>query len=248
VDRSGRFRPRGNRTGSDVAVPAVPEIRALGFDFDHTLGIDNKLERVAFLRLAECAHAAGCRTLGSLAQESRYIDALLDEQRSGALTIEEAVRRFLEERGCGGADRFVDVYKRIALESVEQFVVPQPDVAEVLAALRARRIPYAILTNGWSPLQERKALRVSFDGPVLVSSELRMQKPAAGAFAALAAALGHAPQHIAYVGDAPAADVAGAQAAGMVGVWLDAEGARYPDDLAPACAIVHTLTELLTLV
>lgn len=241
--RSGHYRPR-----PDLTVPAVPEIRALGFDFDHTLGIDNKLERVAFLRLSEYAHAGGCRALGTLAQEIRCIDALLVEQRSGALTIEEAVLRFLAERGCTGGDRFVELYKRLALDSVEQFVVPQPDIADVLQALRGRGVPYAILTNGWSPLQERKAQRVSFDGPVIVSSRLRAQKPAAEAFAALARVLGHAAEQVAYVGDSPAADIAGARAAGMTGVWLDAEGVSYPAELAPPSIVIHTLTELLTLV
>jgi putative hydrolase of the HAD superfamily len=118
----------------------------------------------------------------------------------------------------------------------------------MLADLRSRKIPVAILTNGWSPLQQKKAARVQFDGPVIVSADIRVQKPEAEAFAALANALGVAPEDVAYVGDNPASDVAGAIAAGMFGVWFDAEGVTYPEDLARPSKVIHSLQELSALV
>lgn len=226
----------------------VKRITAVGFDFDHTLGIDNKLERVAFLRLLDEACSLGGRCIGTLANEIERIDGLLAKQRSGVFTIEEAVLRFMHERGIADAGSFVDAYKRMAVEMVASFVIPQPGVREMLADLRRREIPCAILTNGWSPLQQHKAARVEFDGPVVVSSDLRIQKPEPAAFAALAEALGTQPQRIAFVGDTPASDVAGAIRARMHGVWFDAEGVRYPDDLPPPSAVIHSLAELSSLV
>jgi putative hydrolase of the HAD superfamily len=77
-----------------------------------------------------------------------------------------------------------------------------------------------------------------------VSSDVGVQKPEPAAFTALANALGAAPEAIAFVGDTPASDVAGAISAGMQGVWFDAEGATYPTDLPPPSAVIHNLAEL----
>lgn len=223
-------------------------IRAVGFDFDHTLGIDNKLERVAFLRLLDAACEQGGHCIGTLAEEIERIDELLAKQRAGSFTIEEAVQRFIRERGVADAQAYVEQYKQIAVEMVDSFVIPQPGVREMLAMLRERRIPVAILTNGWNPLQRRKAERVQFDGPVLASADLGIQKPDEQAFAALARALHAEAREIAFVGDTPQSDVAGAIAAGMQGIWFDAEDLRYPADLPEATAVIHSLAELAALV
>lgn len=216
----------------------------MGFDFDHTLGIDNKLERVAFLRLLDEACEQGGHCIGTLAEEIVRIDDMLAKQRSGAFTIEEAVRRFMSERGVADPRPYVAQYKRMAVEMVRSFVIPQPGVAQMLSELRRREIAYAILTNGWSPLQQHKAERVHFDGPVIVSSDLGIQKPEPGAFEALSRTLGVAPEEIAFVGDTPSSDVAGSIRAGMQGVWFDAEGVEYPAELPPAVMVIHSLAEL----
>lgn len=223
---------------------ATRAVRAVGFDFDHTLGIDNKLERVAFLHLLHAACENGGHAIGELAEETARIDQLLEEQRSGAFSIEEAVERFMREHGAGDPGAFADRYKQLALENARAFIIAQPGAPALLDELRRRGVPAAILTNGWSPLQQRKAECIGFSGPVVVSSELGVQKPEKAAFAALARALGAPPGDIAYVGDSPAADVAGALEAGMLGVWFDAEGAHYPADLPKPAAVIHSLAEL----
>jgi HAD superfamily hydrolase (TIGR01509 family) len=239
MDRSEPLRPRRSGTGAEIA------IRAVGFDFDHTLGIDNKLERVAFLRMLDRACVSEAHVIGTLAEEIERIDELLKRQRSGACTIEHAVEQFMRERGCSSAERYVAEYKRMCVDMVPAFVIPEPGVREMLAQLRQRNVAYAILTNGWSPLQRAKADRVEFDGPVLVSADLGIQKPEPGAYEALTRTLGGAPEEIAFVGDTPASDVAGALRAGMFAVWLDAEGLKYPQDIPPPSATIHALPELL---
>jgi putative hydrolase of the HAD superfamily len=224
-----------------------PRIRAVGFDFDHTLGIDNKLERVAFLRLLDAACEQGGYCIGTLAEEIVRIDELLAKQRSGAFTIEEAVRQFMRERGIARPNAYVDEYKRMAVDMVRSFVVPEPGAPDMLAELARRGIPCAILTNGWSPLQQHKAQRVKFPGRVIVSSDLGIQKPERAAFEALTRVLGASPAETAYVGDTPASDVAGAIRAGMHGIWFDAEGVSYPPDLPPPTATIHRLAELTAL-
>lgn len=219
-------------------------IRAVGFDFDHTLGIDNKLERVAFLRLLDAACEQGGYCIGTLAEEIVRIDDLLAKQRSGAFTIEEAVGRFMRERGIAEPNQFVEQYKRMAVDMVEEFVVPEPGARQMLDELRRRGVACAILTNGWSALQHRKAQRVQFEGPVIVSSDVGVQKPEAKAFEALAHALGASAEEVAYVGDTPASDIAGALRAGMQAVWFDAEDVPYPPELPPPSAVIHRLAQL----
>ncbi|MDQ6930235.1 MAG: HAD family hydrolase [Candidatus Eremiobacteraeota bacterium] len=218
----------------------------VGFDFDHTLGIDNKLERVAFLRVLDRLIDAGGAPLGNLVEETKSIDDLLTEQRGGAFTIHEAVMRFSRARlPHGDAEPFVAMYKTFALESVDYFVVPLPGARALLKTLRRRRVPAALLTNGWSPLQERKAAAVGFDGPVIVSERLGAQKPDRRAFDALVTALGVPRAEAWYVGDQPVSDVAGSITAGLRGVWLDAESLAYPPGLVAPTCVIHNLESLL---
>lgn len=228
----------GHRRNSPVRA------QALGFDFDHTLGVDNKLERVAFLRLLEPIDAAGGNSAASLTQEAANVDALLAAQRSGAFSIEEAVDRFVRGHGLSPDPLWVERYKENALDSVDAFVVPMPGWFRLRAAMREIKLPYALLTNGWNPLQKRKAGRIDFDGPVIASADIGSQKPSATAFEKLSEVLGIPAEGIWYVGDNPVADVAGSIAAGMRGIWLDAEGERYPAASIPPSEVIHSLDEL----
>jgi HAD superfamily hydrolase (TIGR01549 family) len=221
----------------------------VGFDIDHTLCIDNKLERVAFLHLLENIGSEGGRTLGSLAQETENIDALLAFQRGGGCTIEEAVNRFVEERGAVDRDgRFTEGFRRMALAMAETFVVPDPEAKATIDELTRSAIPIGILSNGWNPLQIIKARRAGFTGKVLASGDLGFQKPHPDAFRALAAELGLPPERCFYVGDDPFGDIAGALGAGFRAVWIDNEGKTYPPDLPEPTHVVHSLYELIPLV
>ena len=195
---------------------------------------------MAFLRLLEAKIP--------LIDEIDRIDMLLANQRAGAFSIEEAVIRFVADRGGSDPQPYVARYKTMCVEMVQQFVVPEPGVRELLEALRSRSVPYAILSNGWSPLQQAKAARIGFDGPVLVSSDIGCQKPSPEAFAALQRALGAGAHEIAYVGDTPASDVEGARRAGLCAVWFDAERRAYPQELENPPVVVHTLSEVAGLV
>jgi HAD superfamily hydrolase (TIGR01509 family) len=217
---------------------------AVGFDIDHTLCIDNKLERVAFLHLLERLVADGGTPLGSLAHESDHIDVLLAWQRGGAATIEEAVRTFVRERGVEPREEYVEGFKRMAVAMAETFIVPDPQARTTIAALERAGVPVAVLSNGWNPLQVTKARRAGFDGRVIASADLGAQKPHAAAFEELARELGTDPARCFYVGDDPRADVAGALAAGFQAVWLDHEGKNYPADLPRPTYVVHALEEV----
>jgi HAD superfamily hydrolase (TIGR01509 family) len=220
-------------------------VAGIGFDLDHTLAIDNQLERVAFLRLLETLLAQGGSTIGTLGDEIANIDDLLKRQRRGHFSIDEAVRRFVTARHVEPAEPYIESFRQMALEMVDEFVIALPGVTPTLAALQDRKIPVAVLTNGWNPLQARKAQRAGFAGPVLVSSEIGELKPARGAFERLLEALGTPADQTWYVGDDPRGDVAGAQALGMSTVWIDWEHKEYPVDQAPPSYRIHSFDRLL---
>ncbi|HEY5339392.1 MAG TPA: HAD family hydrolase, partial [Candidatus Aquilonibacter sp.] len=163
------------RSGRDRTRFQIERNLGFGFDLDHTLLVDNHLERLAFLRLLETLTAGGGSPSGDAPQEERAIDDLLARQRAGAFTIEEAVRRFAAGRGVVATPAIVDGYKACALDMAQEFVRAVPGATSTLRALRERGVAVAALTNGWSPLQERKAACIGFEGPVLVSSILGVQ-------------------------------------------------------------------------
>ena len=112
-------------------------------------------------------------------------------------------------------------------------------------------MPVAVLTNGWSPLQQRKiAQALGADAPpvVLVSDELGAIKPAPAAFAALVDGLGVPRERVWYVGDNPAGDIGGALAAGLRAVWFDWERLPYPAAVPPPTLRIGALRELARLV
>ncbi len=220
----------------------------VGFDIDHTLCIDNKLERVAFLHLLEQIAADGGRALGSLAEETENIDRLLAFQRAGGCTIEAAVDRFVSERGVEPSGRFCEGFRRMALAMAETFIVPDPEAKATIDELTEAGAALGVLSNGWNPLQVVKARRAGFTGKVLASADLGVQKPDAAAFRALAAELGLEPRRCFYVGDTPDVDIPGALEAGFRAVWLDNEGKTYPSGLPEPTHVVHSLRELVPLV
>jgi FMN phosphatase YigB (HAD superfamily) len=218
---------------------------AVGFDFDHTLGLDNGLEATAFYRLAaELGHSVSERDTAWTA----FIDDTLMRFRAGAISQERAVDSIVEQLGMTPRPGFGQRYRDICRSLVDYLVTPIDGARELLESLAERAIPTAILTNGWSPLQYLKIGRaLSFSGPILVSDELGAAKPAPAAFNALVDVLGVPRERVWYVGDNPHADVAGSQAAGLRAVWFDWEHLAYPAAVARPDARIERLSELLDL-
>jgi HAD superfamily hydrolase (TIGR01509 family) len=219
---------------------------AVGFDFDHTLGTDNKLERTAFVQIAR-AHAVWHHFKVDDARAAAIIDEALAGFRSGRRTVDEALREaFVAAFGHVDAGQ-VAGFKTLAVAMAARHVRALPNVRRVLARLDAAGIPYAVLTNGWSPLQESKVAVVGAHCPVLVSERIGARKPSPDAFLQLSAVLGVRPENAWFVGDDPGADVAGALAAGMSAVWYDYERRAYPAGFPTPTHAISDLAELLGL-
>jgi putative hydrolase of the HAD superfamily len=219
----------------------------VGFDFDHTLGVDNGLERQALYAYAQ---ELGRPLDPADAAWRTRLEALLSDFRADATTMDEMIRRFAAplERHEARAER----WREICYALVDAQVRPVDGACELLATLRARGVPAAILTNGWTPLQQKKIARaLGAQGValrVLVSDVLHAVKPARAAFDALVDALGVPREHAWYVGDNARGDVGGALAAGLRAVWFDWEGQGYPQDLPPPSLRIGSLRELETLI
>lgn len=222
----------------------VNGIVAIGFDFDHTLGMDHALERDAFFKLAaELGEPIAADDVAYKAQ----IDTLLADFRVGTITLDDAVKFFVASlHDVHVTDRDdTEWFREICYGLIESHVRPLPGARELLDHLKAAGIPHAVLTNGWSPLQEKKIAAIGYDGPMLVSDRIGAAKPSACAFGRLVETLGVPAESIWYVGDNPVADVVGALEAGLRAVWVDHGELDYPQSQPPPTLRITDLRELI---
>jgi HAD superfamily hydrolase (TIGR01509 family) len=219
---------------------------AIGFDFDHTLGVDNNLERAAFVQLAQRLAASS----GARFDEERAGIAIareIDRYRAGRCSLVQAIELALEDalgEGAAQSDA-VEEFRALALSMAPAHVQALPGVPDLLAALIAKGYPHAILTNGWNPLQQRKADCIGFSGPVFVSDDIGVRKPSVYAFNVLRDYFALPAEQIWYVGDDPRADVLGALNAGMKAMWFDWEHKKFPTDVPGPSAIIANIGDAL---
>lgn len=236
-------------------------IRAVFFDLDETLVDDDRCMREAVDRV--------CRTICA-----RYPQ--VDPGLLGDTYIEMAKEKWTGlgnvPRASGstasvGSEIRLEIWSRalvkyglpirhLAREAVELYsrerragYRPFPEVLEVLDVLRDRFI-LGIITNGPGDVQREK-LRLTGIGPFLqvttISGELGVGKPEAGIFLATLESAGVAPAEAVHVGDSLAADIAGAQDAGMYTVWVNRNNTRRVQGDACPDQEVTNLRQLVSL-
>ena len=218
---------------------------AFGFDFDHTLGVDNGLERKALyayaneLKRPQDPHDDAMR---------KRLEAVLADFRAGSMSMDEMVGRFAQAIGADPATATAGRWQQHCYDLVDELVRPLDGAHDLLASLRARGIPTAVLTNGWTPLQQKKIARALGDAAlgmtILVSDAIHAVKPQREAFDALVAALATPRERIWYVGDNARGDAGGALAADLRAVWFNWENQSYPQDLPPPTITIAALREL----
>ena len=177
-----------------------------------------------------------------------------DPQRAarGRLDLFAARRRVMEgtfarlERDPGPVGACIaDHYTRAKEEACEPF----RGAIEALTAFAERGIRMGLLTNGGSAFQraklERHDLERYFD-VVLIEGEFGVGKPDARVFREALTRLDARPEEAWMVGDNLHADIAGAQALGIAGIWHDYSRAGLGEN-PPAVPrrVIHGLQDLL---
>jgi len=125
-----------------------------------------------------------------------------------------------------------------------------PESRAVLEALRTRRLPLALVTNGDALQQrdkiERHDLARYFDA-ILIEGEFGCGKPQERVYREALRQLGVGTDGVCMVGDNLEWDVLAPQRLGLTGVWIDREGAGLPAEHAAARPhrIIRSLAELL---
>jgi HAD superfamily hydrolase (TIGR01509 family) len=118
---------------------------------------------------------------------------------------------------------------------------PRPDAGPLLAALRRRAVPTAIVSNlahaaSAAPLAAVAAPGHRFDA-LVTSIDVGYCKPDGRPFRVALARLGVEACRAVHVGDDPAGDVAGAAEAGIHPVWFNPSGRAWPGSGAAPTAV-----------
>jgi HAD superfamily hydrolase (TIGR01509 family) len=222
----------------------------VAFDLTGTLLRDTGLEQAAARELLrQLSEERGlsfdelrASEVGDLCKRSFAFEN--DFARSSAVFV-DAVQAYIAEPAPPAV--VLSRFRQIAVQLVPSQTEPLPGARETLAQIASLGIPCAILTNGWSAIEQRKARYLGFAGPVLVSEDIGFCKPHRAAFAALAETLALPPDRIWYVGGDPAVDVAGAGKAGLQSVWLRSEDAVFPSGLREPEHTIERIDDVLEL-
>lgn len=214
----------------------MPPVVAVVLDLDDTL-----FDHTASARAGVGAWLAGCGVVLTDAIADAWFAA---EERHhgdwarGLVSFAEHRRRRLREFFptvglSAGDDASLDAVFAGYLECYQGAWRGFDDALGALAAIRARGLATAVLTNGTEAQQRAKLERIALlerVGPVFTAEALGVAKPSPRAYAAVCAGLDLAPGSVVHVGDDHALDVVAARGAGLRAVHLDRSGAGARDD------------------
>lgn len=155
---------------------------------------------------------------------------------------EQILRKALASEGAD-PDRAPLVNERYIAEHRAQ-LRPFDDAFETLELAVARGYRLALLTNGPADMQRDKISRFELDryfDVIVVEGEFGKGKPEREVFEHALKSVRSAPSETWHVGDNLYADVGGAQAAGIHGVWIHRERLQLPESggVRPDRAIAH---------
>jgi putative hydrolase of the HAD superfamily len=200
----------------------VTVFQAVAFDLDDTLAVTSR-DRATLLE-----DATASADVDAGLDRDAYLEA--HREHSGSESRRPVFEALLDERADAGA------LTRAYREAVGEAMEPVEGAADVLATLR-ERYRVGLLTDGPERTQRDKLGRLgwgdAFDA-VVVTGGIDAPKPEPGGFVALADALGVSASTVAYVGDDPDRDVAGAATAGMTPVQVVYDGGPAVHPLAAA--------------
>jgi putative hydrolase of the HAD superfamily len=175
----------------------------------------------------------------------RGADPNLEILRAWAPTYRlESWSRALAEHGVNDpsfAEQMADTFRKERRARHIVYADVKPTLEEVRQTYRL-----ALLTNGAADLQREK-IRASKLAPffevIVISGEVGVRKPEPQIFGLVLDRLSVTAEKAVMVGNSPSSDVAGAQRAGLKGVWLNRPGKQCDDGVEPDAQIA-SLSEL----
>ena len=212
-------------------------MKALLLDLDDTL--------LDYSGGADRCWAEACAAVAGTLEQVRLIEALGASRR---WFWDDPVRHRRERTN------MLRAWTQIAADALDRYGAPAPELAARLAAdfsarrravmdlfpealaclgaLRARSVSLGLVTNGDAGEQRWKIERCAltpFFGAIVIEGEVGAGKPDAIVYETALKRLGVEPgPDVWMVGDHLEFDVAGAQRAGLHGVWIDRAGAGLP--------------------
>ncbi|MFI1992123.1 HAD family hydrolase [Actinoplanes sp. NPDC020271] len=194
------------------------------FDLDGTLG-DHDSSVTAAL-------TAWLPTIGMVADQTtitrwhEVAETHLAAWRRREVDYAEQRRRRLRDFGLGYGKEDLDLIFAGYLVEYEKAYHAYDDVPEAIAAVAAKGLKVAVLTNGSATRQRGKLARMGLAdlGPVWTPDDLGTAKPDPGAFRGSVTRWGLRPGEVLSVGDRHDLDVLAAREAGLRAVHLDRRG------------------------
>ncbi|MCK5115499.1 MAG: HAD family hydrolase [Candidatus Aegiribacteria sp.] len=221
-------------------------IKVISFDGDMTLWDFEKVMRHSLtVTLEELRHHIPGRSSAALTVD-RMIEirnSVAAEFRGKTTNLEEirfhGFKRTLEFIGCSDdtlATNLNSLYIKHRFEDIELY----PDAIPTLDILRSD-FTIGLLSNG-NGYPERCGLpdRFSF---VVFSQDVGVEKPHSGMFLEVCRHAGCDPRELMHIGDSLESDVAGANGAGAVSVWLNRDNRENETGIVPD----HEIRSLLEL-
>ncbi len=179
------------------------------------------------------------------ADPERAARGRLDLYRARREVLARALRHLCRPLPEALVARVADTYT----ETKEREVAPLQEALEVVRALRAAGFRLALITNGSSEFQRAKLRRFDLERrfeAILIEGEWGVGKPHPSIFREALRAMSLRPAETWMVGDNFEADIGGAAAVGIAGVWLHHGRPAPAGPVAPREVVEH-LRDLLPL-
>jgi len=179
-----------------------------------------------------------------------------ERYRWGRLHLDDArteiVRQALDDLGIVATPRVVRLAREIGVafnRGRNEGMFPFPGAIEALHLFRRREVRLGLVTNGASANQRRKIDRFGLEplfDCIVIEGEYGAGKPDGRIFFHALEQLDAGPDDAWMVGDDLACDIAGAQGAGILAVWVDVRGCGVPRECAVRPdRVVRGLAELV---
>ncbi len=245
--------------GQKVTVTIEPQVKAVLFDFDNTLGdmkpgIENAHHKIAQL-MSERHGIYGPTTIKLLEDiDLRYSDKGKGSKPS-MYDRHRWFREYFDEVGIEADEKEIDELTMIYWENVLEKARPMPGAKEVLIELK-KEYRIGVMTDSDGDMLPKKqridqsGLRPYID-TIVVSDEVGINKPNRRFYDIILKKLDVKPEECVMVGDKPQADLVLAKELGMktvwfrYGPWAESQGKREFDYVDYTIEDMKRLPEIL---